>query len=228
MAEILVSGLQKRFGRQVALRGVSLRVRSGALVGLVGADGAGKSTLLACIAGLLQPDEGRVLPAGARDGTIGLARQGFHLYDELSVQENLAFVADLVGLTGALRRERIEAALGASGLRALRNERARNLSGGMRQKLAVVAAVLHEPPVVLLDEPMTGVDPISRRELWDLVAALHAAGRTIVLATADFADAERCDEVVFLHEGHVLAQGAPDVLRGEHASLEEAFLEAER
>ncbi len=224
MPEILVSALHKRLGRTQALRGVDLAVDAGSLVGLVGPDGAGKTTLLRCIAGLYRPDAGSVKPGVAGQMRLGFAQQGFHLYGELTVQENVAFLGAVYGLDGELLAERADELLAFAGLSAYRSRRAGALSGGMRQKLTLVCSLLHRPPILLLDEPTTGVDPVSRRDFWELIEQLHLDGCTILLASAYFDEVERCESVVYLDHGRVLARGAPEELRGEHASLEEAFV----
>ncbi len=225
MAEILVTGLRKRLGRTEALRGIDLSVETGSLVGLVGPDGAGKTTLLRCIAGLYRPDGGQVKPGVAGQLRLGFAQQGFHLYGELTVQENVAFMGAVYGLERGLVGERAEELLAFAGLSAQRSRRAGALSGGMKQKLTLVCSLLHRPPILLLDEPTTGVDPVSRREFWELIEQLHLDGSTILLASAYFDEVERCERVIYLDRGRVIADGTPDELRGEHASLEAAFVE---
>jgi ABC-2 type transport system ATP-binding protein len=224
LAEILVTGLHKRLGRTEVLCGVELDVQAGGLVGLVGPDGAGKTTLLRCIAGLYSPDSGRVQPGIAGQLHLGFAQQGFHLYGELTVQENVAFMGAVYGLDRALVRERAEELLAFAELSAHRSRRAGALSGGMRQKLTLVCALLHRPSILLLDEPTTGVDPVSRREFWELVEQLHLEGSTILLASAYFDEVERCDRVAYLDHGRIVAEDTPERLRGDHASLEAAFV----
>ncbi len=226
MTEIVAAGVVKRFGRRAALDGVDLRVPAGELWGLVGADGAGKTTLLRCIAGLYRVDAGHVRPGRASQRLIGFAQQGFHLYADLTVDENLAFFGAVYGLAGRTLRTRAEDLLGFAGLGDRRSSLAGQLSGGMKQKLTLVCSLLHRPPVLLLDEPTTGVDPLSRLEFWDLVEHLHADGSTILLASAYFDEVERCEQVVYLERGRVRAAGTPAALRGGHDSLEAAFLAA--
>ncbi len=224
MAEILVTGLRKRLGSAEVLRDVELSIEAGSLVGLVGPDGAGKTTLLRCIAGLYRPDSGQVQPGIAGQLRLGFAQQGFHLYSELTVQENFAFIGAVYGLERRLVGERAEELLAFAGLSALRSRRAGALSGGMKQKLTLVCSLLHRPPILLLDEPTTGVDPLSRREFWDLIELLHLEGSTILLASAYFDEVERCERVIYLDRGRVVAEGTPEELRGAHASLEAAFM----
>ncbi len=226
LGAIAARGLVKRFGEVHALQGVDLEVPSGALWGVVGADGAGKTTLLRCIAGLYRPDQGEVEPGEAGQLSIGFAPQGFHLYGDLTVEENLLFFGGLYGIDAQTLRARIDELLGFAGLREHRRRMAGTLSGGMQQKLVLACALVHTPTILLLDEPTTGVDPVSRREFWRLVEDLHADGATILLASAYLDEIERCEYVVFLHEGRVIAGGEPDELRGAHRTLEEAFLEA--
>lgn len=225
MTEILADGVVKAFGRRRALDGIDLAVPAAALWGVVGADGAGKTTLLRCIAGLLRVDEGRVLPGRSGQERLGFAQQGFHLYADLTVEENVAFVGSLYGLGRAAAARSATELLGFAGLQDRRRSLAGELSGGMKQKLTLVCALLHRPPVLLLDEPTTGVDPLSRLEFWNLVEHLRVTGSTVLLTSAYFDEVERCDHVVYLDHGRVLAAGAPSVLRGPHPTLEAAFLE---
>lgn len=215
----------KAFGRTRVLDGVDLTVPQGQLWGVVGADGAGKTTLLRCIAGLLQVDAGRVVPGREGQSKLGFSQQGFHLYGDLTVLENVTFIGRLYGLDRATLRASADGLLGFAGLSERRHSLAGSLSGGMKQKLTLVCSLLHRPPVLLLDEPTTGVDPLSRLEFWSLVEQLHARGTTVLLASSYFDEVERCDRVVYLDSGRVVASGTPDDLRGAHETLEAAFLE---
>jgi ABC-2 type transport system ATP-binding protein len=226
LPEIVAQGLVKRFGRVEALRGVALEVPNGALWGVVGADGAGKTTLLRCIAGLYRADAGVVEPGRAGQRRIGFAPQGFHLYGDLTVIENMLFFGGLYGIDAPELRRRAEELLSFAGLGEHHRRMAGALSGGMQQKLMLACALVHRPSILLLDEPTTGVDPVSRREFWRLVQRLHADGSTILLASAYLDEIERCEHVVFLHEGRVIASGEPRELRGAGSSLEAAFLAA--
>ncbi len=225
MIEILADGVVKTFGRTRALDHVDLAVPSGALWGVVGADGAGKTTLFRCIAGLLRVDSGRVLPGRAGQARLGFAQQGFHLYPDLTVEENVGFIGSLYGLSRAAAAQSAGELLAFAGLSDRRSSLAGELSGGMKQKLTLICSLLHRPPMLLLDEPTTGVDPLSRLEFWDLVEHLRVGGSTVLLASAYFDEVERCDRVVYLAQGRVVATGTPGELRGGHTSLEEAFLE---
>jgi ABC-2 type transport system ATP-binding protein len=220
---VATSALTKSFRGVTALREVDLAVAHGELCGVVGADGAGKTTLLRCVAGLYRPDAGLVVPGRPGRSRVGFCPQGFHMYPDLTVAENVAFFATAYGLDAPTRRARGDELLEFAGLAAHRDRLAGQLSGGMQQKLTLVCSVLHRPPILLLDEPTTGVDPISRRDFWRLIEELHTAGTTIVLASSYFDEVERCQHVLFLHEGRVVADGSVDDLVGEGQSLEAAF-----
>ncbi len=225
MVEILADGVVKTFRSTRALDGVDVAVPKGALWGLVGADGAGKTTLLRCIAGLYKVDAGRVVPGRRGQARIAFAPQGFHLYQDLTVIENLTFFGAMYGMSSAASVDGAGELLEFAGLASRRATLAGELSGGMKQKLTLVVALLHAPQVLLLDEPTTGVDPVSRLEFWHLVEQLHANGTTILMASAYTDEVERCDRVVYLHHGRVAAVGTPDELRGAHHTLEDAFVE---
>ncbi|MGC8509854.1 MAG: ABC transporter ATP-binding protein [Acidimicrobiales bacterium] len=220
LLEIETRGLTKSFTGRVALDDVTLGVAPGELCGVVGADGAGKTTLLRCVAGLYRPDRGEVVPGRRGRARVGVSPQGFHLYADLTVDENLAFFGTVHGLDRATLRERGGELLRFASLEEHRERLAGNLSGGMQQKLTLVCSVLHRPPILLLDEPTTGVDPVSRREFWHLLDALHRDGTTILLASAYVDEVERCDHVLFLHEGRLLIDGTLDELVPEGATLE--------
>jgi len=214
-------GLRKSFGvgdqRLTALRELELCVRRGDITGLVGPDGAGKTTLLRLIAGLLLPEAGRLRVLGidaVREperlrGRVGYMPQRFGLYEDLSVAENLELYADLYGLPRAERTKRYAVLMEFTGLGPFRRRLAGRLSGGMKQKLGLACTLVHPPELLLLDEPSVGVDPVSRRELWQIVRRLTGGGMTVVWSTAYQDEAERCDEVIVLHEGHLLAEGRP-------------------
>jgi ABC-2 type transport system ATP-binding protein len=221
-----VSGLSKRFHvgtREVpALQNVSFRVRHGVVTGLVGPDAAGKTTLMRLAAGLLVPDAGNISVLGMDattqslevQGTIGYMPQRFGLYEDLTVQENLDLYADLQGVPEASRPARYAELMHMAGLERFTRRLAGKLSGGMKQKLGLACALVRQPSLLLLDEPTVGVDPLSRRELWDIVYRLvREQGTSVLLSTAYLDEAERCDEVVLLHEGKLLDQGDPAKLR---------------
>lgn len=209
-----VDALAKRFGEVIALDGVSLQVLPGETLGLVGPDGAGKSTLLKLLAGIGSADGGTIVLSPEAAAARAYMPQSAGLYDDLSVAENLALYADLRGGADAGARG---AVLAAAGLTDFAGRLAGQLSGGMRQKLGLACALVTRPQLVLLDEPSVGVDPVSRAELWALVAALAGEGTGIVWATSNLDEAERCDRIIMLHEGRVLAEGAPDAIAGAMA-----------
>ena len=201
-----VEALAKRYGAVIALDGVSLTVQPGETLGLVGPDGAGKSTLLKLLAGIGSADAGTITLSREAAATRAYMPQSAGLYDDLSVAENLALYADLRGGADAAARVRV---LAAAGLAPFADRLAGQLSGGMRQKLGLACALVTQPQLVLLDEPSVGVDPVSRAELWALVASLAGEGTGIVWATSNLDEADRCDRIIMLHEGRVLADGPP-------------------
>ncbi len=220
------TGLSKTFragGRVVhALRDVSFSVRPGIVTGLIGPDSAGKTTLMRLAAGLLVPDQGSIMVLGMDasrqplqvQGTIGYMPQRFGLYEDLTVQENLDLYADLQGVPETARADRYAELLHMAGLAPFTRRLAGQLSGGMKQKLGLACALVRQPPLLLLDEPTVGVDPVSRRELWAIVYRLvKQHGTSVLLSTAYLDEAERCDEVVLLHDGALLDQGTPEALR---------------
>lgn len=198
------------FGHQVAVHEVTLDLPPGRITALVGGDGAGKTTLLRCLAGRVPPSAGRV--RGADVHHTGVLAAGPPGWDELTVAENLAFAARVRGLDGVRARERTSTLLDATGLRGATDRSASRLSGGMRRKLGFALATLHRPDLLLLDEPTTGVDPVSRTELWRLMATAARDGATVVLATTYLDEAERCTQALALDAGEVLAQGTPDAI----------------
>lgn len=215
--------LTRRFRGFEALHGVSFAVQRGELFGIVGPDGAGKTTLLRMLAAVLDPSSGSVQLAGhdtVREPerikeTIGYMPQRFGLYGDLSVAENLRFVGDLYGIQGAHYRERAETLYAFTRLGKFKERRAQHLSGGMKKKLALACALMHQPDVLLLDEPTTGVDPVARRDFWDLLSGLHADGTTTVVSTPYMDEAERCSRVALLFEGRLLACDTPQAIRAQ-------------
>jgi ABC-2 type transport system ATP-binding protein len=211
-------GLVRRFGSVVALDGLGFEARRGELFGLVGPDAAGKTTAIRILAGLIAPDAGeaRVLGEDPLDGRIrerlGLMPQQFSLYRDLSVAENLRFFARLYVLPRAVFRERSERLLAITRLARFVDRRADALSGGMYKKLALACALLHQPEVLLLDEPTNGVDPVSRRDLWELLHEFVHGGMTVLVSTPYMDEAERCSRVGLIHHGKVLLEGEPRAL----------------
>lgn len=213
-------GLVRRFGRTVAVSDLSLSIAPGELYGLVGPDGAGKTTALRLLVGLLTPDGGEARVAGAVShaaggalrASLGYMPQQYSLYGDLSIEENLRFFGDLFGLSSTNFRERAAHLLGITQLTRFRDRRADALSGGMYKKLALACALLHRPRVLVLDEPTNGVDPVSRRELWELLYTLVDEGLAVLLATPYMDEAARCHRVGLLHGGRLIAEDAPAAL----------------
>jgi ABC-2 type transport system ATP-binding protein len=219
-------GVRKQFVTSArtltALRRVSLSVRRGCVTGLIGPDGAGKTTLMRLAVGLLEPDEGQIVVLGhdatresqAVQASVGYMPQRFGLYEDLSVQENLDLYADLQGVPVADREARNRELMHMTGLARFTTRLAGRLSGGMKQKLGLACTLVRAPKLLLLDEPTVGVDPVSRRELWQIVYRLvRDEAMTVLLSTAYLDEAERCDEIVLLHEGEILGRGKPAELR---------------
>ena len=216
-----IDRLVKRFGagsaEVTALDGLSASIEGGQVTGLVGPDGAGKTTLLRLMAGILRPDGGQVrvfgrdplAEAGLVQADIGYLPQRFGLYEDLTVAENLSFYADLDGLYGDVRRRRLDDLLAFTDLARFEDRLAGKLSGGMKQKLGLACALIRRPRLLLLDEPSVGVDPVSRRELWRIVYDLVGEGMSVVWSTAYLDEAERCQDVILLHQGRLLDAGPP-------------------
>ncbi len=203
-----IRGLTVRFGAHAALADVTLDVPPEQVTAVVGGDGAGKTTLLRVLAGVLAPDAGDVRrPAARRTGYLS-ASSG--TYPDLTVEENLAFAAAGYGVPAPRAREKTREYLERTGLERARHRLVAHLSGGMRQKLGVIRAMVHEPALLVLDEPTTGVDPVSRADLWWLIARAAAAGTAVVLTTTYLDEAERAASVLVLDDGRVLARGTPD------------------
>ncbi|EPT8872362.1 ATP-binding cassette domain-containing protein [Cronobacter dublinensis] len=219
---IVLDGLVKRFAglAQPAVAPLSVTVQAGSVTGLVGPDGAGKTTLMRILAGLMRPDEGRVRVLGldpitqenALHAVLGYMPQKFGLYEDLTVQENLNLYADLRSVTGPARQETFARLLEFTALGPFTGRLAGKLSGGMKQKLGLACTLVGQPKVLLLDEPGVGVDPISRRELWQMVHALAGDGMLILWSTSYLDEAEQCREVLLMNEGELLYQGAPQAL----------------
>ncbi len=225
---IAARGLTRMFGRRRsrdgvlrAVDGVDLEIRRGEIFGLVGPDGAGKTTVLRLLAAIMDPTSGRATVAGydtLRQGEqvkrrIGYMAQQFSLYGDLSVSENLNFYADIFGVRGPERRERIDRLIDFANLGTFRKRRAIHLSGGMQKKLALACTLIHQPEILLLDEPTTGVDPVSRREFWDILAGLHIHGTTIVVSTPYMDEAERCSRVGLMFHGRLIECDTPERIR---------------
>jgi ABC-2 type transport system ATP-binding protein len=220
---LVLDRVTKKYGEVVAARDLSLSVEPGEMFGLIGPDGAGKTTAIRLMCGLLKADGGSVRVLG-RDPvkdhlrvtqSVGYLSQRFSLYGDLTIDENIAFFAEIHGLhvNDPKIKDRSARLLDLTQLVAFRDRLADQLSGGMKQKLALACTLVHEPKVILLDEPTTGVDPVSRREFWKLLSEFLSQGITILMATPYLDEAERCSRVALLHEGQLLALDTPGALR---------------
>lgn len=220
---IQISKLTKTFKGKSALDQISLSIDQGELFGLVGPDGAGKTTLLRILAGLFSISEGDVFINGidvkknaeANKSRIGYMAQEFSLYGKLSVIENLKFFGDMYDVSPAEQNERIPGLLEFANLIEFQDRRAEHLSGGMKKKLALASTLLHRPSILLLDEPTTGVDPISRREFWNILNELHIQGTTIVVSTPYMDEADRCSRVGLMYQGTIVVCDTPANIRGD-------------
>lgn len=232
-AAITVQHLTRRFGAFVAVDDVSLEVGTGEVFGFLGSNGAGKSTTIRMLCGLLRPTSGRAVVGGVDVTTdpegvkrrIGYMSQRFSLYEALTVDQNIAFYAGLYGVNGARFEERRRFVLDMAGLQGHEHQLARTLAGGWRQRLALGCALLHEPPIVFLDEPTGGVDPVSRREFWRLIRRLASAGTTVLVTTHHLDEAAQCDRLAMIHAGRLAVIGTPADFRAGGRSIEDTFID---
>jgi len=235
---IQAHNLTRRFGNILAVDHLDLTVAAGEIFGLVGPDGAGKTTTLRMLCGLMDPSEGGARVAGhdvvrepqAVKDRIGYMAQRFGLYLDLSVQENMNFYADLFGVTGAERAALTAQLLQMTRMEPFRERQAGRLSGGMRQKLALMCTLLHRPEILFLDEPTNGVDPVSRRDFWAILYQLLKERITILMTTAYLDEAERCNRVGLMYRGKLIRCDAPEVLKRDAAgaNMEAVFIETVR
>jgi ABC-2 type transport system ATP-binding protein len=220
-AAIAISNLTKRFPGVLAVDRLQFEVHPGEIFGLVGPDGAGKTTTVRMLAGVLTPDSGSATVAGfdivrdpeAAKAHISYMPQRFGLYEDLTVDENIRFYADVFGVPRADREQRSRQLLDAAGMEQFKTRLAGKLSGGMKQKLGLVCALIHRPRVILLDEPTNGVDPVSRRDFWRILYSLLDEGIAVLMSTAYLDEAERCHRVVLLHQGRILFCETPATLK---------------
>ena len=230
---IQVDQVSKRYGDIIALSETTFRIKKGHIVGLVGSDGAGKTTLLRMIATMMPPTTGTIQVVG-RDvvqekvrlkSLIGYMPQRFGLYQDLTVAENLAFFMDVFGIVEPERSRRRQRYLGFSNLLPYMDRKAGDLSGGMKQKLGLACVLVHQPEVLILDEPTNGVDPVSRKEFWGIIAEMKKEGMTSLVSTAYLDEGEKCDRLLLMHQSHVLAEASPAELKEGFPDLEEAMVQ---
>lgn len=218
---VRVESLTRRFGDFVAVDGISFEIRSGEIWGFLGPNGSGKSTTIRMLCGVLAPTSGRAQVLGydvSRDPEsvklrIGYMSQGSSLWKDLTVGEHLRLYAGLFGLYGAAQRAAVEQWMGRIGLAERRDQLAGSLPGGFRKRLALACALLHRPQMLFLDEPTSGVDPVSRREFWDLIVGLADEGTTIMVTTHYLDEAEHCNQLAFIYGGRIIARGSPEMLK---------------
>jgi ABC-2 type transport system ATP-binding protein len=214
--------LTKRFRKLVAVDNLNLEIKKGQIFGLVGPDGAGKTTTMRMLAAIMDPSEGNATVAGydlRREPErikehIGYMAQQFALYGDLTVLENINFFADVFGIRGKVRKERVDQLLNFARLTEFTGRRSGRLSGGMKKKLGLACALIHSPDILYLDEPTTGVDPVSRREFWDILTGLHVEKTTILVNTPYMDEAERCSQVGLMYKGRLVQQGTPTEIKG--------------
>lgn len=229
---IEVRGLTVTFGHRAALSSVDLELPGNSIIGLIGPSGSGKTTLIRCIAGLLRPNSGSIHIAGHRvpdrslSGMTGYMPQESGLYLDLTGIQNLSFFAALHGLRGKEAAEAIRQVFRLTELEGEERKRVSNYSGGMKKRLSLAAALLNQPPLLILDEPTVGVDPVLRAEFWEEFRRLTRAESTVLVSTHVMDEADRCDYLVMVFEGEVLAIGSPEAIRRgtQAATTEEAFL----
>jgi drug efflux transport system ATP-binding protein len=232
---VVIESLVKRFGDFVAVDGISLSTYKGEIFGFLGPNGAGKSTTIRMLCGLLRPTSGRALVAGydvARQPeevrqNIGYMSQKFSLYNDLKVIENLRLFAGLYSVSSAKLKERTDWALEMANLKGQEDSITGNLPGGWKQRLALGCAVLHNPPIIFLDEPTSGVDPISRRQFWDLIHSMAAEGVTVFVTTHYMEEAEYCNRLALIFRGKMVALGTPSELKRKSMKGDLLLVEAE-
>ncbi len=232
---IVVKNLRKEYGKTIAVKDVSFDIKKGLIYGILGPNGAGKSTTIRMICGVITPTAGEAIVDGLDvyreseliKSRIGYMSQQFSLYEDLTVLENLRFFSSIYGIKGVERDERISQLIRMAGIEGKENVRAGHLSGGWKQRLALGCALIHKPKILILDEPTAGVDPVARRIFWEIIYKLSAQGITIIVTTHYMDEAESCDEVSFVFDGKILAEGTPLELMNENMkdNLEDVFIQ---
>lgn len=233
---VKVVNLRRAFGDFVAVNNISFYVRKGEIFGFLGPNGAGKSTTIKMLCGLLKPTSGKGF-VGEHDimtefeeikKNIGYMSQKFSLYDDLTVEENIDFFIGIYRVPKEKRAERKERILSMAGLTDRRKSLTRTLPGGFKQRLALGCAILHEPPVIFLDEPTSGVDPVSRRNFWDLIHSMAKAGTTVFVTTHYMEEAEYCDRLALIYRGEIIAEGRPNEMKQKYMKKEILEIEVDR
>lgn len=233
---VKVEGLTRKFGDFVAVDDISLEIKKGTIFGFLGPNGAGKSTTIKMLCGLLLPTKGKGLVNGYDimkeseeiKKNIGYMSQRFSLYDDLTVEENISFFSGIYGVAKNRKKERMQWVLEMAGLRDRANAVTRTLPGGFKQRLALGCAILHDPPIIFLDEPTSGVDPVSRRSFWKLIYGMSKAGVTIFVTTHYMDEADYCDKLALIYRGRIIAEGTPNELKQEYMKKDVLEIEADR
>lgn len=231
-AAVEVSGIVRRFGNRTVLNDITLRVTRGELFGLLGPSGSGKTTLIKLITGIDKADRGTVrllgepMPKLAMLNRFGYMAQSDALYGELTAKQNMQFFGSLYGLSGSRRSERIEAAMGVVDLLDHLNKPVAAYSGGMKRRLSLAIALLHEPELLVLDEPTVGIDPVLRQSIWRELLALREKGTTILLTTHVMDEADKCDRIALIRDGRLTAVDSPEALKAKSGTtnIEDAFI----
>jgi len=229
---VAIDGVSMSYGDEVAVDNVSLAVQRGAIFGFVGSDGAGKTTLLRMAAAMIRPTAGTIRINGldvvknraSIKSMIGYMPQRFGLYQDLTVRENIDFFMDIFGIFGKERKKRRERFLRFSNLLPFVDRLAGNLSGGMKQKLGLACVLVHQPDLLILDEPTNGVDPVSRQEFWDILFQMKGQGMTTMISTAYLDEGEKCDCLALMHRSRLLDTGIPAKIQSHYPGLEEAMI----
>jgi ABC-2 type transport system ATP-binding protein len=233
---VIVEGLTRRFGDFVAVDNISLSVRKGEVFGFLGPNGAGKSTTIKMLCGLLLPSAGKgvvggfdiMLQSEEIKKHIGYMSQKFSLYEDLTVEENIDFFSGIYSVPAASRRERRDWVISMAGLADKRSTITGTLAGGLKQRLALGCAIIHEPPILFLDEPTSGVDPISRRNFWKMIYDMSKAGTTVFVTTHYMDEADYCDRLALIYRGKIIAEGTPHELRQANMKRDVLEIEADR